>query len=110
MAKAKGRTAATKTRTKSEIFGALAENAGVTRKQVAAMFDGLGNLIKRDLARGPGMFTLPGLMKITIRRKPAQKAIRNWRNPFTGELQTKPARPASKVVKIRPLKKLKEMV
>jgi len=105
------KVAENKSRSKSEIFGCLAQDAGVTRKQVAAMFDGLQTLIKKDLSsRGPGMFTVPGLMKIQIRRKPAQKAIKNWKNPFTGELQTKPAKPASKVVKIRPLKKLKEMV
>ena len=110
MAKRK-KAAPAKTRTKSEIFGSLAEDAGVTRKQVATVFEGLQGLIKKDLSsRGPGMFTVPGLMKIQVRRKPAQKAIKNWKNPFTGEIQTKPAKPASKVVKIRPLKKLKEMV
>jgi nucleoid DNA-binding protein len=100
-----------KARTKSEIYRQLADNTGLTRRQVAGVFDNMSGLIKRDLSsRGPGVFTVPGLMKIIIRKKPAQKAIRNWRNPFTGEMQTKPAKPASKVVKIRPLKALKEMV
>ena len=67
--------------------------------------------IKKDLGtRGPGVFSVPGLMKIQVRKKPATKAIKGWTNPFTGEKQDKPARPASKTVKIRPLKKLKEMV
>jgi nucleoid DNA-binding protein len=112
MAKAKRRTAssASKPRTKSDVFTFLAEDAGVTRRQVSAMFDGLSGLIKRDLStRGPGMFTLPGLMKITVQKKPATKARRGI-NPFTGEEMMFKAKPARKVVKVRPLKRLKEMV
>lgn len=111
MARARRKAATAKPRTKSEVYSLLAEDAGLTRRQVATVFEGLSGLIKKDLStRGPGMFTVPGLMKITIRKKPAQRAIRNWRNPFTGEITTKPAKPAAKVVRIRPLKKLKEMV
>ncbi len=107
----KKKTAAsvTKARTKSEVFAHLAEHAGLTRKQVAGVFEGMTGIIKKDL-KSVGAFTVPGLMKITVKRKPAQKAIKNWRNPFTGELQTKPAKPASKAVKVRPLKNLKDMV
>lgn len=109
--KAKSVAAANKARTKSEIFSTLAESTGLPKKDVAAVFDSLNGMIKKDLgSRGPGIFTVPGLMKIQVRKKPAQKAIRNWKNPFTGELQTKPAKPASKQVKIRPLKALKDMV
>lgn len=111
MATARSKTAAAKPRSKSEIYKALAEEAGLTRRQVASVFDGLAGLIKKDLsARGPGIFTVPGLMKIKVRKKPAQKAIKNWRNPFTGEITTRPAKPATKVVKIYALKRLKEMV
>ncbi len=108
MAKAK-KTAASKPRTKSEIYTVLAQDIGVTRRQVAAVFDGLGGLIKRDLSRGPGVFTVPGLMKITVQKKPATKARRGI-NPFTGEEMMFKAKPARKVVKVRPLKKLKQMV
>jgi nucleoid DNA-binding protein len=108
MAKAK-KTAASKPRTKSEIYTSLAQDIGVTRRQVAAVFDGLGGLIKRDLSRGPGVFTVPGLMKITVQKKPATKA-RKGVNPFTGEEMMFKAKPARKVVKVRPLKKLKQMV
>jgi nucleoid DNA-binding protein len=97
-----------KTRTKSEVYGALAECACVTRKQVATVFDGLAGLIKKDL-RGPGLFTVPGLMKITVVKKPATKARRGI-NPFTGQEMTFKAKPARKVVKVRPLKSLKAMV
>jgi nucleoid DNA-binding protein len=108
MAKKK-RASTTKPRTKSEVFNFLAQDAGVTKKQVAAMFEGLNGLIKKDLSRGPGMFTVPGLMKITVQKKPATKA-RKGINPFTGEMMTFKAKPARKVVKVRALKKLKEMV
>ena len=112
MAKAKKKAAAkaSTTRTKSSIYGELADAAGITRKQVATVFDCMSGMIKKDLTRGPGQFTVPGLMKVTVRKKPAQKAIKNWTNPFTGEIMTKPAKPASKVVKVRPLKRLKDMI
>ena len=108
---AKKKAAATaKPRSKSDVFTFISEDAGVTKKQVAAMFDGLQTLIKKDLSgRGPGVFTVPGLMKITVTKKPATKA-RKGINPFTGEEQMFKAKPARKVVKVRPLKKLKEMV
>ncbi len=106
----KSTKAATKPRTKSEVYAHLADNTGLTRKQVSQVFTEMQGLIKKDLTRGPGVFTVPGLMKIVVKRKPAQKAIKNWRNPFTGETMTKPAKPASKVIKVRPLKNLKEMV
>ncbi len=100
-----------KSRSKSEVFSAVADETGLAKRDIAAVFSALENQIKKDLsARGPGVFSVPGLMKIQVRKKPATKAIKGWTNPFTGEKQDKPARPASKTVKIRPLKKLKEMV
>jgi nucleoid DNA-binding protein len=100
----------TKARSKSEIFGTLANDASLSRKQVASVFEGLADLIKRDLGRkGPGLFTVPGLMKITVVRKPATKA-RMGTNPFTGEQMMFKAKPARNVVKVRPLKNLKNMV
>ena len=57
----------------------------------------------------PGLFQIPGLVKIEKKTIPAQKAIKDWKNPFTGEIGTKPAKPASTKVKVRALKKLKDM-
>lgn len=99
----------TKSRTKSEVFRELATAAGLTRKQVSIVFDEMAGLIKKDLNKGPGIFTVPGLMKITVQRKPATKA-RKGINPFTGEEIMIKAKPARKVVKVRPLKNLKAMV
>jgi nucleoid DNA-binding protein len=77
---------------------------------VAAVFHALGALIKADLAKaGAGVFKLPGLMRITVKRKPATKA-RMGINPFTKEEVMFKARPARNVVRIRPLAALKEMV
>ena len=99
-----------KARTKSEVFGNIAESAELTRRQVAGIFDELTGLIKKDLGkRGPGVFTVPGLMKIKVVRKPATKA-RKGINPFTGEEAIFKAKPARNVVKVQALKGLKSMV
>lgn len=101
---------ADKTRSKSEIYRDLAEVTGVSKKDVQAVFSGMSEMIKKDLGgKGPGIFTVPGLMKITVTKKPATKA-RKGVNPFTGEPTVFKAKPARKVVKIRPLKALKDMV
>ncbi|RMF78747.1 MAG: DNA-binding protein [Planctomycetota bacterium] len=103
-------TKTTKPRTKSEIFTALAETTGLKRKEVSAVFEGLQTLIKKDISRGPGAFVVPGLMKIVVQKKPATKA-RTMPNPFKpGEMMTVKAKPARKIVKVRPLKNLKDMV
>ena len=105
---AKTNKSVTKARSKSEVYSHLATNTGLTRKQVATVFDEMAGLIKKDL-RGPGIFTVPGLMKITVVKKPATKA-RPGKNPFTGEAMMIKAKPARKVVRVRPLKNLKAMV
>lgn len=99
-----------KSRTKAEIFTKLSESSGLTKKQVSSVFDGLAELIKNDLGKkGPGVFIIPGLLKINVQRKPATKAQRKL-NPFTKQMQDYPAKPARNVVKARALKPLKEMV
>ncbi len=101
---------AVKARTKSQVFGELAESAELTRRQVSEIFDGLATMIKKDLGkRGPGVFTVPGLMKIKVVRKPATKA-RKGINPFTKEEMVFKAKPARNVVKVLALKNLKTMV
>jgi nucleoid DNA-binding protein len=110
MAKKKARSVAKVTRTKSQVFSELAENNELTRKQVACVFDSLAGMIKTDLGKkGPGIFTVPGLMKIKVVRKPATKA-RKGTNPFTGEEMMFKAKPARNVVKVLALKGLKDMV
>ena len=96
--------------TKAETFTYIAEKTGLTKKDVSAVFESLNTLIKRDIRRtGPGMYTLPGLMKIKVVRKPATKS-RSGVNPFTGEAMVFKAKPARNVVKVLPLKGVKDMV
>jgi len=110
MAKAKAKQGAAKAATKSQIVAALAEKTGLTKKQVAGVFDELGGLIKKDLSKkGPGVFTIPSLVKLKVINKPATKA-RKGINPFTGEEMMFKAKPARNVVKAQPLKAVKDMV
>jgi len=96
--------------TKSAIMEEIAGSAGLTKKQVSSVLDELSALIERHVKKGAvGQFALPGLMKIEVKRKPATKA-RKGINPFTGEETVFKAKPARNVVKIRPLKKMKDMV
>lgn len=96
--------------TKSETLSYIADQTGLTKKDVGAVFESLSALIKRDLKKsGPGVFAVPGLMKIKVVRKPATKA-RKGINPFTKEETIFKAKPARNVVKIAALKALKDMV
>ena len=101
---------AAKPRTKGEIIRVLSESTGLSKKQVDTVFASLGQLIDLDIGKkGPGVFNVPGLMKIVRITKPATKA-RKGINPFTGEETTFKAKPARNVVKVRALKALKDMV
>ena len=94
--------------TKSEILAHISKDTELTKKQVSEVFESLNAILKKSL-RGPGIFTLPGLMKLKVVKKPATKA-REGINPFTGEKTMFKAKPASKKVRCAPLKSLKEMV
>ncbi len=97
--------------TKSEIYTTIADDTGLTKKDVAAVFESLSGLIKKNLGGrgGPGIFTVPGLLKMRVVKKAATKA-RQGVNPFTGEEMMFKAKPASKTVKVAALKGLKDMV
>ena len=104
------RSTEVKARTKSQIFGDISESTGLSRTEVAGVFDEMTTMIKKDLGRsGPGMFTVPGLMKIKKVHKPRRLA-RKGINPFPGEEMMFKAKPAHNVVKVRALKNLKDMV
>ena len=107
---AKKKTAVKKPMTKSEIVSGIADTTGLTKKDVGSVFDAMSAQIKKSLGRsGSGVYAVPGLMKIVVQRKPATKA-RKGINPFTKEETIFKAKPARNVVKIRPLKNLKDMV
>ena len=99
-----------KARTKSGFFQTIADHVGISRREVAGVLHVMGSMIKSDLSKnGSGVFTLPGLLRITAKRKPATKA-RQGINPFTKEPITIKAKPARNVVRVRPLRGLKAMV
>lgn len=106
----KANTTAIKERyNKTQILTEVADSTNLSKKQVSDVLDSLGNLIERHVKkRAVGEFALPGLFKIVTVRKPSTKA-RKGINPFTGEETVFKAKPARTVVKVRPLKKLKEM-
>ena len=96
--------------TKTEILNEIAGNTDLTKKQVASVFDEFAILIERHIKkRSPGKFVFPGLLKIEVKRKRATKE-RKGINPFTGEETIFKAKPARRVVKISPSKRVKEMV
>ena len=109
--KAAAPNAAGKPLTKSQVLNNLSESTGVAKKEVMAVLDGLSGLIEDSIGKkGPGIFTLPGLCKIMVKAKPARPARKHVWVPLVKEYRDIPAKPASKVVKVTPLKRLKDMV
>jgi nucleoid DNA-binding protein len=104
-------TKSKKALTKSAVFQELAAETGLSKKQVMQVFEALSELIKREVTKkgGAGQFTLPGLVKIQLKRKKAT-GPRKGRNPSTGEEITIPAKPARNIVRARVLKPLQELV
>lgn len=110
MAKNAAGKAPAKPMTKTEIMAGIAETTGLSKKQVGSVFEAMAGQIQKSLGRnGPGAYAIPGLMKLVVVRKPATKAHKGI-NRFTGEEVMFKAKPARNLVKIRPLKSLKEMV
>ena len=99
-----------KSMSKSEVFAVLSENTGLSKAQVSSLFDSLYTLVGKHIGSGgPGIFTLPGLLKIKVARKPATPA-RTGINPFTKQETVFKAKPARNVVKLQALKTLKALV
>jgi nucleoid DNA-binding protein len=103
--------AANRAKTKSQVFDELAKSLDVKRRDVANFFEKLSEIIKKELGkRGPGVMTIPGLVKLQRVSKKATKAGQRP-NPFKpGEMMEVKAKPARTVVKVRPLKNLKDLV
>jgi nucleoid DNA-binding protein len=96
--------------TKTELILSIAEATTLPKKDVSAVLDSLEATIRKQLGKkGPGVFALPGLIKI-LKVKKAARPARQGRNPATGEPMMFQAKPATTVVKVRPLKNLKEMI
>ena len=98
-----------KAATKTEIYNSMAERTGLSKKEIGDFFDALSDEIAANIGKkGPRVFQIPGLMKIVAVDKPALPK-RQVRNPATGEMMWAAPKPASVTVRVRPLKKLKEM-
>lgn len=95
--------------TKTQIISAIAEETGLPKKDVSAVFGSLRDLVERHMKkRGSGDFTIPEVgVKLRRVRKPATKA-RKMVSPFTGEEIMVKAKPARNQVKVTALKSLKE--
>lgn len=101
--------AADKPMTKGEVYKAVAEKTGLTRKDVVAVLDATTDLMVKEVKK-KGSFNFIGLMKMTLVKKPAVKGGKLVRNPFTGEMVKQKPKPASKSVKVRPMKSLKDQL
>lgn len=112
-AKAKGKAApkaapAKGAPTKGAMFQTIAEQTELSKRQVSAVFEAFNGIVTKSLKQN-GVVTLPGLAKMKLVKKPATKT-REGINPFTGEKMTFKAKPASKKVRILPVKALKDAV
>ena len=97
-----------KAMTKTQVLSSLAESTGLSKGQIDDVIDAIGSLIGNELNAG-NPFNVPGLMKVTTRVKAAVPAGPRT-NPFTGETKMGEAKPAQTIVKVRPLKGLKDLV
>jgi nucleoid DNA-binding protein len=96
--------------TKSQVVSELAEMTELDKKSINKVFDGLTEIIKKQLgSRGPGEFVIPGLLKLRAVKKPATKD-RPGINPFTKQPITIKGKPASKKIRASALKALKDLI
>ncbi len=94
---------------KSELTLTIAERTNFEKKKVRTILEALTQIISAHITKkGPGMFVLPGIAKFKVVHKPATKK-RKGKNPFTGKEMIFAAKPARNVVKIKPLKKIKDI-
>lgn len=105
------KAAAAKAPSKTEVLNNISEATGLSKKDIGAVFDALAAEIGKNISKkgGPGMFAIPGLCKIVVKNKPALPR-RQVRKPGTNEMVWAEARAASRAVRVRPLKGLKDMV
>lgn len=101
---------ANKRMNKTQFINAVADKSGLSKKEAKAVLDAINAILPRELGKdGPGEVILPDLVKLSVVHKPATRD-REGINPFTKEPMTYKAKPARKVVKVRPLKALTDAV
>ena len=95
---------------KAQFVATLAEESSLNKKQAESALESINAIVARQLGKGgPGEVLIPGLIKLNVIEKPA-KPQREGINPFTKNPMTFKAKPASKVIKVRPLKALKDAI
>ena len=97
-----------KSLTKTQLIGEIASKVDLPKSQVQAVFDSLSSLIEKEL-KGRRPVVIPGLAKVLVHHKKATHD-RDGRNPSTGEAMRIKGKPARDVVKVRPIKALKDMI
>jgi nucleoid DNA-binding protein len=99
-----------KNMTKSAFIEAVTNKLGdgVPKKQVSTVLETMIEVAHKELKKS-GSFVLPGFAKFVVVKKPATKE-RQGINPFTKEPITIAAKPASKKVRARPVKAIKDVV
>jgi nucleoid DNA-binding protein len=107
--KASAKSAANKPPTRNEVYRDIAAKTGLTRKDIVAVCDALTHVMVKSV-KTHGTFNHLGLMKLTLVKKPAVAGGKLVRNPFTGDMVRQKARPASRSVRVRPLKAIKDML
>jgi len=93
---------------KTELIQKIADEASIAKKDVKAALEALVSVGHKEMKKA-GAFMLPGFAKFTVVKKPATKE-RTGINPFTKEPTVFKAKPARKVLKVRPVKAAKDAV
>merc|ERR1711964_870365 len=94
--------------TSTEAYTTAAEKCGLKAKDAKAVVEALMNVAVSEVKKS-GSFKLAGMLNMKLKNKPATKAKKGI-NPFTKEPCIFKAKPASKTVRVLPMKKLKEML
>merc|ERR1719432_343680 len=98
--------AAKKPMTKTEIAKAIAEEHELKASTAGKIMNSLAEIVSKEV-KSTGKFTIPGVVMIKTRFKPATKATQR---EIFGEMRTVKARPARTVVKAFPVAALKKSV
>ena len=95
---------------KSQFVTTLAEKSGLDKNRATSALETINAVVAQQLGkRGPGEVLIPGLLKLNVVDKPATRKHEGV-NPFTKEPMTYKAKAARKVIKVRPLKALKDAI
>ena len=91
--------------TQTQLTNAVADRADISRAEAKRVLATLEEIVLEELGNAQKV-RIGGLVQLTVRVKPAQKA-RKGRNPATGEEITIAAKPAGVDLRARPLAKAK---